>query len=172
MENLDGLHPYSGTAPVLGSDTKCTRRQVFWLVSRLVAFPYSPRGGLQWHLCRADRLETYSSGSAQDLHLFPSYSDERVSIGSPSLQRYVFSDLHLHFFLRRIRRLVCRAGGEEISFGAETINDESPTSVPTKYTIKGIKCTPWFGAYSKEFGRGKGQKLQRTPARSSLPRRR
>lgn len=121
---------------------------------------------------RADRLETYSSGSAQDLHLFPSYSDERVSIGSPSLQRYVFSDLHLHFFLRRIRRLVCRAGGEEISFGAETINDESPTSVPTKYTIKGIKCTPWFGAHSKEFGRGKGQKLQRTPARSSLPRRR
>ena len=46
---------------------------------------------------RADRLETYSSGSAQDLHLFPSYSDERVSIGSPSLQRYVFSDLHLLF---------------------------------------------------------------------------
>lgn len=39
---------------------------------------------------RADRLETYSSGSAQDLHLFPSYSDERVSIGSPSLQRYIF----------------------------------------------------------------------------------
>ena len=61
---------------------------------------------------RADRLETYSSGSAQDLHLFPSYSDERVSIGSPSLQRYVFSDHHVLFPLFRDPKPYKRIGSK------------------------------------------------------------